>query len=312
VLVPVVAELSVHVPPDPNVPVPPERRLKEIVPPGLVFVPVAVVSVTVAVQVVAWSTARDASAQETTVDVDRLDAEKVTVKVALDPRTALHGFVVPVQVELDRSAAPLHPLKLDPAAALALNVTVAPFAEVVMFGKHVLETVWEAAAAPVPPQVVGALIVPVFGVMVTDPVPVPAKVKIQFRAAISYGPTTGPPPGAPEGTTSVFDSSPTDRPRLIRPFPAPPSESEFRARRPTIDPGVAYGSTATNWAAAPATIAADIDVPVTESVPPPTESALMSTPGAVRNTAFDWFEPLHSWSVWSVAPTPTTFSSPAG
>jgi hypothetical protein len=75
---------------------------------------------------------------------------------------------------------------------------------------------------------------------------------------------------------------------------------------------VAYGSTEKSSAAAPATIAADIDVPVTESVPPPTESALMSTPGAVRKTAFDWFEPLHNWSFWSVAPTPTTFASPAG
>jgi hypothetical protein len=57
---------------------------------------------------------------------------------------------------------------------------------------------------------------------------------------------------------------------------------------------VAYGSTEKSSAAAPATIAADIDVPVTESVPPPTESALIPTPGAAKNTAFDWFEPLHS------------------
>jgi len=48
------------------------------------------------------------------------------------------------------------------------------------------------------------------------------------------------------------------------------------------------------WADVAATIAADADVPVTLSVPPATASALMSTPGAVRKTAFDWFDPLHS------------------
>src|SRR5437868_6640715 len=115
------------------------------------------------------------------------------------------------------------------------------------------------------------------------------------RAAATYGPTAGPPPpGAPVGTTGVVEVSSNERARLRRPLPAPPFESASRANLPTTTAGSADGSRLRSCAAAPATIAADIEVPVTESVPPPTESALMSTPGAVRNTAFDEFEPLHS------------------
>ena len=73
---------------------------------------------------------------------------------------------------------------MDPGFATALKVTVAPLSEVVMFGKHVVETVCEAWAAPVPPQEVGALTVPVFGVTVTVPVPVPAKVRTKLRASV--------------------------------------------------------------------------------------------------------------------------------
>jgi hypothetical protein len=63
-----------------------------------------------------------------------------------------------------------------------LNVTVAALTDVVMLGEHVLVTVCELWAVPEPPHVVGALIVPVLGVIVTDPPPVPAKVKSQLRA----------------------------------------------------------------------------------------------------------------------------------
>ena len=52
----------------------PEKRLNEIDPPGLLFVPDDV-SVTVAVQVVTWSTAREEGTQETLVAVDRLEKD---------------------------------------------------------------------------------------------------------------------------------------------------------------------------------------------------------------------------------------------
>src|SRR5437660_1586491 len=120
----------------------------------------------------------------------------------------------------------------------------------------------------------------------------------RFSAAVAtYGPTTGPPPGAPAGTTGSVDESPSARARFTRPFPTPPSGSAFRARRPTITPGDAEGSTAINWAAEPATIAADADVPVTLTVFAIVSSALMPTPGAVMNTAALEFEPLHNASV---------------
>src|SRR4051794_6121017 len=136
--------------------------------------------------------------------------------------------------------------------------------------------------------------------------------QVPAGAAIVYGPTPGPPPEAPVGVTASIAESPIARARFTRPFPTPPSGSALRANRPTIVPGLAYGSSACNWAAAPAATAAAAEVPVIESVPPPTESALMPTPGAVMNTAFEEFEPLQSSSFWFVAPTPTTFSSPAG
>src|SRR3954454_17904869 len=59
-----------HVPRDPNVPVPPDATEKLTEPPGLLLVPVAV-SVTVAVQVVACPTARVEGLQATLVEVER-------------------------------------------------------------------------------------------------------------------------------------------------------------------------------------------------------------------------------------------------
>src|SRR3954470_1573758 len=118
--------------------------------------------------------------------------------------------------------------------------------------------------------------------------------QVPAGAAIVYGPTTGPPPEAPVGVTASIAESPIARARFRRPFPTPPSGSALRANRPTIVPGDANGSTLCSCAAAPAITAAATDVPVIVSVPPSTESALMSTPGAVRNTAFDSLDPLHS------------------
>src|SRR4051794_35401873 len=91
-----------------------------------------------------------------------------------------------------------------------------------MFGAQVIVTVCDAALLPVPPQDAGALMDPVFGVILTCPVPVPAKVRTQFRAAATYGPTKGPPlpiGAAPAGFTEAVDVSPTARARLSRPLP---------------------------------------------------------------------------------------------
>jgi hypothetical protein len=93
-------------------------------------------------------------------------------------------LVVPVQVEGLRFSGRDHPAKVDPTPALALNVTVAPLAEVVILGEHVLVTVCEAMAVPVPPHETGALMVPVLGVIVTEPLPEPAKVRFKLRASV--------------------------------------------------------------------------------------------------------------------------------
>ncbi|HYT56145.1 MAG TPA: hypothetical protein VEQ38_15675 [Verrucomicrobiae bacterium] len=110
-------------------------------------------------------------------------AVKVTVSAGPPLNTALHGLVVPEQVEELRFAWPLQPANVDPLPALALNVTVAPLSEVVILGTHVLVTVCELAPVPVPPHEVGALTVPVLGVIVTEPVPV--NVRTKLRASLN-------------------------------------------------------------------------------------------------------------------------------
>ena len=120
----------------------------------------------------------------TVVVVLTLPPLNVTVRVGLAPSTALHGLVVPEQVDELRLAAPLHPPNVEPTLATALKVTVAPLSEVVMFGKQVAETVCDAAFVPVPPHETGALTVPVLGVIVTVPLPVPAKVNNKLRASV--------------------------------------------------------------------------------------------------------------------------------
>ena len=93
-------------------------------------------------------------------------------------------------------------------------------------------------------------------------------------------------------------------------MPAPPA-SVFRASRPTTVPLDAAGSFAFNSAAAPATIAAEAEVPVTLVVPE-VSFAEIPTPGAEMNAASPEFEPDQRVSSWFVAATPTTFASPAG
>src|SRR2546425_7476506 len=100
------------------------------------------------------------------------------------------------------------------------------------------------------------------------PAPVPAKVIFRFFAAATYGPTNGPPPptgGAPAGWTKSVPVSASARAMFMRPLPlwsCVPAGSAMRARRPTMMPFVSVGSTAFMNAAAPATIAADADVPL--------------------------------------------------
>src|SRR5688572_6613889 len=82
-----------------------------------------------------------AVALATVVVVLTLPPLNVTVRAGLAPSTALHGLVVPVQVDELRLAGRLHPPNVEPTLATALKVTVAPLSEVVMFGKQVAETV---------------------------------------------------------------------------------------------------------------------------------------------------------------------------
>src|SRR5437867_11208308 len=93
-------------------------------------------------------------------------------------------------------------------------------------------------------------------------------VAVTPSAAPTYGPTKGPPPptgSAPAGLTESVDVSATVRSRFKRPLPVcpwVPAASAFRARRDTMTP-FAAPEVALTSAAAPATSAADADVPVT-------------------------------------------------
>jgi len=135
------------------------------------------------------------------------------------------------------------------------------------------------------------LTVPVLGVIVTEPPPEPAKVRTQLRAAATYGPTNGPPlptGAAPAGFTEPVDVSAKARARFSRPLPVcsvVPAASAVRANRPTTAPFDSDPSAARKSAAAPATYAAEADVPVTVVVPTPTASVTMSVPGAARKVS---------------------------
>ena len=86
-------------------------------------------------------------------------------------------------------------------------------------------------------------------------------------AAARYGPTNGPPPptgGEPAGCRKSVAVSAKARAKLMRPLPVwswVPAGSAFRARRPTTMPLVSIGSNVISCAAAPATMAAELDVP---------------------------------------------------
>ena len=156
----------------------------------------------------------------------------------------------------------------------------------------------EIVAVAVPPPV------PVQGVMLTvspaafvalaatEPPPVPANVIERLRvfaAAIRADErATVADRRRACGLTPSLDVSPSARARLSRPLPvsaAVPAASALRARRPTMTPFEAPGSTARSSAAAAATSAEEADVPVTDVVPPPAAGVTMSVPGAARNVS---------------------------
>ena len=104
----------------------------------------------------------------------------------------------------------------------------------------------------------------------------PAPCRRTRRRAV-YGPTTGPPPpGTPAGVTPAVEVSAMARARLTRPLPEfpPVVGSALRARRPTMVAGDALGSLARSSAAAPATTAAEAEVPVIEVTPPASDAAM--------------------------------------
>src|SRR5580765_4078671 len=136
------------------------------------------------------------------------------------------------------------------------------------------------AALIVPPDVVSVNVRPSSVALFTVP------------AAIVYGPTKGPPPptgAAPAGSTESLDVSCTERSRFSRPFPVcavVPAASAFFARRETMTPFDAPSADVARMRpAAPATIAAAAEVPVTLAYPPPAVVVRMLVPGAARNVS---------------------------
>src|SRR5688500_1417403 len=84
-------------------------------------------------------------------------------------------------------------MKAEPELAPAVRVTRAPLLGL-------------TSTEQVPTQLVGALApltvvveAPGAGATLTVPRPLPAKVMVSVLAAMTYGPTNGPPPGAPTG-----------------------------------------------------------------------------------------------------------------
>ena len=214
--------------------------LNVTVPDGFDFVPGAVSSTT-ALQVEAWFSATVAGVQVTVVAVERRPRLNVTVNAPSPPKTSEQGLVVPIHVLLDALAGALHPPNDELPPAVARNVIVAPLSDIVMFGEQVLVTVWEVTPVPVPPHETGALTVPVLGVIFTVPVPAPAKVRTQLRAAVTYGPTNGPPPptgAAPRGLDRVVRGVRDARGEVeaaVAGLAGVPAGSALRARRDDDD-----------------------------------------------------------------------------
>src|SRR6266545_1069434 len=113
---------------------------------------------------------------------------------------------------------------------------------------------------------------------------------MMFVAAATYGPTNGPPSptgAAPAGWMKSVPVSASARAMLMRPLPVwswVPAGSAMRARRPTMMPFVSVGSTAFMKAAAPATIAADAEVPLMTLYASPISVVWISVAGAAMKT----------------------------
>ena len=137
-----------------------------------------------------------------------------------------------------------------------------------------------------------ATVAPAISAEVAELLTVP---EIEPFDAARYGPTTGPPVGEPAGMTSSDEVSSSARARLTRPLPAPPG-SAVRARRPMRVPLDAPGSALRRRAVAPATTAAEAEVPVTERTEPSVPAAAMSTAGAEMKAAVLALLPAHRTS----------------
>src|SRR5438552_10481737 len=142
--------------------------------------------------------------------------------------------------------------------------------------------------------------------------------KVTVVTAALYGPTNGPPPptgGAPAGWTKSVPVSASARAMLMRPLPVwswVPAGSAMRARRPTMTPLLRVGSTAFMNAAAPATIAAEADVPLMTVYASPAVVVWMSVAGAAMKTLGPELLKGARASLGSVPETPMTPRSPAG
>src|SRR2546426_300635 len=128
----------------------------------------------------------------------------------------------------------------------------------------VCEPVGPVVVVPLHP-IVQVTVAPEMPTLVVASVTVPVTL---WLPAATYGPTNGPPPptgGAPAGWTKSVPVSASARAMLMRPLPVwiwVPAGSAMRARRPTMTPLLRVGSTAFMNATAPATIAADAEVPL--------------------------------------------------
>lgn len=176
---------------------------------------------------------------------------------------------------------PVH-VKVKAGEAVLLSSAVCVFPLPVPESVSVIVTVNELPDVPMMNPGVGES--PVFGVTVPT-------VMVAGVAAATYGPTNGPPlptGAAPAGWTEPVPVSARARARFSRPLPVcstVPAASALRARRPMTTPTLAVGSTARRRAAAPATSAAEADVPVTDVVPPPALRVVIDVPGAARNVS---------------------------
>ena len=136
----------------------------------------------------------------------------------------LQGEFVPVHGVGD----PVHdaefqPKKVDPALALAEKLPTALLSDVVSW-VQVAEIVTYEVSRPLPVQADSGVQVrvPEVTLTVTNPEPLPPNVTDRDLAAITYGPTNGPPlpsGGAPAGLTGSLLVSLNARAKLRRPLP---------------------------------------------------------------------------------------------